>query len=208
MVGIAWRRASAAICLGWFWKDASEPTWRAAALCWTAIAKARSISPSVPPSTTIISNPRRRAAVCPVSISNFDISGLRWFTSKAIFLAVGMSSCSSSSRFDPSSLTTSATTVTDSLVVRSGNSASIRTWVKRGDSMCSLNAPAIIKRRASSSGRPAVERLFVDLFLEAHRTAPSQITLDLDATDDPLHGEQEGRFFHGYYKSYCYLPLY
>ena len=54
----------------------------------------------------------------------------------------------------------------------------------------------------------AVDRLFVDLFLEAHRTAPSQITLDLDATDDPLHGEQEGRFFHGYYKSYCYLPLY
>jgi hypothetical protein len=44
--------------------------------------------------------------------------------------------------------------------------------------------------------------------LDAHRTAPRQITLDLDATDDPLHGEQEGRFFHGYYKSYCYLPLY
>jgi len=38
----------------------------------------------------------------------------------------------------------------------------------------------------------AVDRLFVDLFLEAHRTAPSQITLDLDATDDPLHGQQEG----------------
>src|ERR1700757_4752559 len=54
----------------------------------------------------------------------------------------------------------------------------------------------------------AVDKLFVDLFLEAHRTAPREITLDLDATDDPLHGEQEGRFFHGYYKSYCYLPLY
>jgi len=54
----------------------------------------------------------------------------------------------------------------------------------------------------------AVDRLFVDLFLEAHRTAPKEITLDLDATDDPLHGEQEGRFFHGYYKCYCYLPLY
>jgi hypothetical protein len=45
----------------------------------------------------------------------------------------------------------------------------------------------------------AVERLFVDLFLEAHGTAPKEIVLDLDATDDPLHGEQEGRFFHGYY---------
>jgi hypothetical protein len=44
----------------------------------------------------------------------------------------------------------------------------------------------------------AIERLFVDVFLEAHRRAPEQITLDLDATDDPLHGHQEGRFFHGY----------
>jgi hypothetical protein len=43
----------------------------------------------------------------------------------------------------------------------------------------------------------AIERLFVDLFLEAHTTPPSQIVLDLDATDDPLHGHQEGRFFHG-----------
>ena len=55
---------------------------------------------------------------------------------------------------------------------------------------------------------PAIERLFVDLFLDAHTKAPSQITLDVDATDDPLHGHQEGRFFHGYYDCYCYLPLY
>jgi hypothetical protein len=54
----------------------------------------------------------------------------------------------------------------------------------------------------------AIETLFVDLFLEAHRRAPEQIILDLDATDDPLHGQQEGRFFHGYYDCYCYLPLY
>jgi hypothetical protein len=44
--------------------------------------------------------------------------------------------------------------------------------------------------------------------LEAHRRPPEQIILDLDATDDPLHGHQEGRFFHGYYDGYCYLPLY
>jgi hypothetical protein len=50
--------------------------------------------------------------------------------------------------------------------------------------------------------------LFVDLFLEAHSQAPEQIILDLDATDDPIHGQQEGRFFHGYYDCYCYLPLY
>jgi hypothetical protein len=54
----------------------------------------------------------------------------------------------------------------------------------------------------------AIERLWVDLFLEAHRAAPEEIILDLDATDDPLHGHQEGRFFHGYYDGYCYLPLY
>jgi hypothetical protein len=54
----------------------------------------------------------------------------------------------------------------------------------------------------------AIEGLFVTLFLEAHKTAPKEIILDLDATDDPLHGHQEGRFFHGYYDCYCYLPLY
>ena len=54
----------------------------------------------------------------------------------------------------------------------------------------------------------AIEGLFVALFLEAHKTPPQRIILDLDATDDPLHGHQEGRFFHGYYDCYCYLPLY
>jgi len=54
----------------------------------------------------------------------------------------------------------------------------------------------------------AIKKLLVDLFLEAHKRAPKQIILDLDATDDPLHGQQEGRFFHGYYDCYCYLPLY
>lgn len=53
-----------------------------------------------------------------------------------------------------------------------------------------------------------VERLFVTLFLQAHATPPEHIVLDLDATDDPIHGHQLGRFFHGYYKGYCYLPLY
>jgi hypothetical protein len=54
----------------------------------------------------------------------------------------------------------------------------------------------------------AIEATFVDLFLDAHRSVPRQIILDLDATDVPLHGHQEGRFFHGYYDAYCYLPLY
>ena len=54
----------------------------------------------------------------------------------------------------------------------------------------------------------AMDRLLVDLFMDAHDEAPDTIVLDLDATDDPLHGSQEGRFFHGYYGCYCYLPLY
>jgi len=54
----------------------------------------------------------------------------------------------------------------------------------------------------------AVDRMLVDVFLQAHREPPQEIVLDLDATDDPVHGHQEGRFFHGYYGHYCYLPLY
>ncbi|MGZ6880710.1 MAG: IS1380 family transposase [Mycobacteriaceae bacterium] len=53
----------------------------------------------------------------------------------------------------------------------------------------------------------AVERLLVALFLQAHDRPPERVVLDLDATDDPVHGHQLGRFFHGYYKNYCYLPL-
>lgn len=59
-----------------------------------------------------------------------------------------------------------------------------------------------------SVDRQAVLQLFTDLFLQSHRTAPKRIVLDLDATDDPIHGHQAGRFFHGYYMGYCYLPLY
>jgi hypothetical protein len=54
----------------------------------------------------------------------------------------------------------------------------------------------------------AVDHVMVDVFLQAYRRAPREIILDLDATDDLIHGNQEGRFFHGYYGNYCYLPLY
>ena len=50
--------------------------------------------------------------------------------------------------------------------------------------------------------------LLLELFLDSHAAAPEEIVLDVDAPDDPLHGRQEGRFFHGYYDCYCYLPLY
>jgi len=54
----------------------------------------------------------------------------------------------------------------------------------------------------------SIDTLLVDLFVEAHEQAPEQIVLDLDATDDTLYGNQEGRFYHGYYHDFCYLPLY
>lgn len=71
-----------------------------------------------------------------------------------------------------------------------------------------LSRPEPTRYHKISHDTAAVERLFVALFLEAHGKPPKRIVLDLDATDDPLHGRQEGRFFHGYYDCYCYLPLY
>ena len=71
-----------------------------------------------------------------------------------------------------------------------------------------LSRPEPSRYHKISYDAARVEALFVDLFLDAHAAAPPQITLDLDATDDPLHGHQEERFFHGYYDNYCYLPLY
>lgn len=71
-----------------------------------------------------------------------------------------------------------------------------------------LSRPEPSRYHKISHDPQAIEDQFVTLFLEAHKKAPKQIILDLDATDDPIHGNQEGRFFHGYYDSYCYLPLY
>ncbi len=72
------------------------------------------------------------------------------------------------------------------------------------------HAPAGAPGRYHKIGHDAasIEALFVALFVEAHTAPPQRLVLDLDATDDPLHGHQEGRFFHGYYDCYCYLPLY
>ena len=71
-----------------------------------------------------------------------------------------------------------------------------------------LSRPDLTRYRKIAHDPAAIEALFVTLFMEAHKVAPKEIMLDLDATDDPLHGHQEGRFFHGYYDCYCYLPLY
>lgn len=71
-----------------------------------------------------------------------------------------------------------------------------------------LSQPEATRYHKISYEAGGIEALFVTLFLESFREPPAEIILDLDATDDPLHGHQEGRFFHGYYDCYCYLPLY
>jgi hypothetical protein len=71
-----------------------------------------------------------------------------------------------------------------------------------------LSGPEATRYHKIGHDGAAIEALFIDLFLESREAAPDEIILDFDATDDPLHGDQEGRFFHGYYDCYCYLPLY
>jgi hypothetical protein len=79
-----------------------------------------------------------------------------------------------------------------------------------------LNRLELTKAGASEDSRykkivchtDRVDSLFVDVFLQAHTTPPARIVIDLDSTFAPLHGHQLGRFFHGYYDCYCYLPLY
>src|SRR5574341_295778 len=71
-----------------------------------------------------------------------------------------------------------------------------------------LSRPQPSRYHKISHDPAAVEALFVELFMGAHAAPPEEVVLDLDATDDPVHGNQEGRFFHGYYGNYCYLPLY
>ena len=72
------------------------------------------------------------------------------------------------------------------------------------------SAPTLCRMEARSKKRPMFElqKLLVELFLQKHKTPLQEIVLDFDATNDPTHGNQEGRFFHGYYQSYCFLPLY
>jgi hypothetical protein len=71
-----------------------------------------------------------------------------------------------------------------------------------------LSRPVPTRYHKISHDPAAIEALFVELFMGTHAVAPEEVVLDLDATDDPVHGSQEGRFFHGYYGHYCYLPLY
>ena len=72
------------------------------------------------------------------------------------------------------------------------------------------SAPTLcrLENRVDRQACVRINQLLVELFIESHKTPPKEVVLDFDATDDPVHGKQEGRFFHGYYDSYCFLPLY
>ena len=79
------------------------------------------------------------------------------------------------------------------------------------DRVNDLASPATLCRFENEMDREAMvalNRLFVEQFISSHRQPPNEIVLDFDATDDRVHGNQEGRFFHGYYRDYCFLPLY
>jgi len=83
--------------------------------------------------------------------------------------------------------------------------------VKRNEEDQALSSPPTLCRLENRIDRKTMVKIaevFVESFIASHRNPPPEILLDFDATDDPLHGEQEGRFFHGYYDCYCYLPLY
>ena len=82
---------------------------------------------------------------------------------------------------------------------------------QRPDPEDPLASPSTLCRFENTVSRASLARMsevFVDQFIQSHRRPPQEIVLDFDATDDPVHGQQERRFFHGYYDHYCFLPLY
>jgi hypothetical protein len=84
----------------------------------------------------------------------------------------------------------------------------IQTAVSRDKPLSSAATLSRFESRANREAALAIHQVLFDQFITAHDQAPRRLILDFDATDTPLHGEQEGRFFHGYYDRYCFLPLY
>lgn len=83
-----------------------------------------------------------------------------------------------------------------------------QTAVNRDESLASASTLCRLENRMDRASAVEVHRVMLDVFLESFTKVPKELILDLDATDDPVHGKQEGRFFHGYYDEYCFLPLY
>lgn len=76
------------------------------------------------------------------------------------------------------------------------------------ESMASKSTLCRLENRADRVSMWCMAETLVDCFIESFQKPPGELVLDFDATDDPVHGDQEGRFFHGYYDGYCFLPLY
>jgi hypothetical protein len=86
--------------------------------------------------------------------------------------------------------------------------ALLQSVLERDEALGSAPTLCRMENRASRAEMWALQRQLVESFIASFKQAPAELVLDFDATDDPLHGKQEGRFFHGYYDCYCYLPLY
>lgn len=84
----------------------------------------------------------------------------------------------------------------------------MQTACERDRSLASAPTLCRLENRATRKAAGAIHEVLLDRFIASFSSAPEELVLDFDATDDPLHGAQEGRFFHGYYGNYCYLPLY
>lgn len=88
------------------------------------------------------------------------------------------------------------------------NDVLMQTACDRDRALASAPTLCRLENRASRAAAWAIHAVMVDKFIASFKAPPEELVLDFDATDDPLHGRQEGRFFHGYYDHYCYLPLY
>lgn len=84
----------------------------------------------------------------------------------------------------------------------------LQTAVGREDELASASTLCRLENRAARRSVRLVHQVFMDTFIQSFESAPEELILDFDATDDPVHGGQEGRFFHGYYGHWCFLPLY
>ena len=84
----------------------------------------------------------------------------------------------------------------------------IQTAVERDAALGSQSTLCRLEQRSSREAAVAIHRVLIERFIASFESPPEELVLDFDATDDPVHGRQEGRFFHGYYDGYCFLPLY
>jgi hypothetical protein len=84
----------------------------------------------------------------------------------------------------------------------------LQTATSRVETLASPATLCRLEQRSDRESAVAIHQVLFDQFVAAHKHPPKRLILDFDATDTPLHGDQEGKFFHGYYDHYCYLPLY